>query len=192
MKTSDLITLDVVRAGTGCNAARAAIWLQPLRETCTLFQIDASQRIAMFLAQIGHESGGLRYVREIWGPTSAQARYEGRKDLGNTQAGDGKRYMGRGLIQMTGRSNYGQVRDGLRKLMANVPDFAADPAVLEQAPWAALSAGWFWDSRKLNVHADQNEFTAVTRKINGGLNGLDDRQRLLAGAEKALGVVWTS
>ncbi|GGX11056.1 glycoside hydrolase [Pigmentiphaga litoralis] len=192
MKMSDLITLEVLRAGTGCNAERAAAWLQPLRDTCTLFGIDTPPRVAPFVAQLGHESGGLRYVREIWGPTPAQVRYEGRKDLGNTQPGDGKRYMGRGLIQMTGRSNYGQVRDELRKIMANVPDFAADPVALEQAPWAALSAGWFWDSRKLNALADQNEFITITRRINGGLNGLADRQRLLADAQKALGVVWTS
>jgi putative chitinase len=186
------ITPAILQAGTGCTNERAVAWQSAIQETCVRFDINTAARIAMFLAQIGHESGGLRYVREIWGPTPAQIRYEGRKDLGNTQAGDGKRYMGRGLIQTTGRDNYGRVRDGLRKVVPGVPDFVADPVALEQSPWAALSAGWYWQSRNLNVPADQNDITTVTRKINGGLNGLDDRQRLLSSATKALGVVWTT
>ena len=70
------------------------------------FQIIGIKRVAAFIAQIGHESGQLVYAREIWGPTPAQAKYEGRKDLGNTVPGDGFKYRGRGLIQITGRANY--------------------------------------------------------------------------------------
>lgn len=184
------LTTEIIRAGTGCTAARAANWLGPIQQTCERFDIDTPQRVAAFLAQVGHESGGLQFVREIWGPTQAQARYEGRKDLGNVQPGDGKRFMGRGIIQITGRSNYAQVRDGLRKVVDGVPDFIAEPVQLEMLPWAALSAGWFWDSRRLNAYADSGDFITMTKRINGGLNGIEDRQRLLAAACKALGVTW--
>lgn len=186
------ITPAIVQASTGCTPARAVTWAGPLQQTCERFDIDASQRIAWFLAQIGHESGGLQFVREIWGPTGAQARYEGRADLGNTQPGDGKRYMGRGLIQITGRSNYAQVRDGLRKVVDGVPDFIEVPIELERLPWAALSAGWYWKSRNLNVFADSGDFITLTKRINGGLNGIEDRQRLRAAAERALEVTWDS
>lgn len=186
------LTTEILRAATGCTAARAATWLGPLQQTCERFDIDTPQRVAGFLPQLGHESGGLQFVREIWGPTAAQARYEGRKDLGNVQPGDGKKYMGRGLIQITGRSNYAQVRDGLQKVIDGVPDFIEVPAELERIPWAALSAGWFWQSRRLNQYADSGDFITMTKRINGGLNGLEDRQRLLAGAVRALGIKWPS
>ena len=129
--------------------------------------------LAQFLAQVMHESGGLRYVREIWGPTKAQKGYEGRKDLGNTMAGDGKRYKGRGLIQITGRNNYRSCSIALY----GAPDvLLGKPEMLESVIPACRSAGWFWQSSKLNALADENDFTRITLRINGGQNGAADRQ----------------
>lgn len=108
------MTLDLLRAAVGCSAALAERYAAPLADACRVFGIDTPQRQAAFLAQIAHESGSFRYVREIWGPTAAQQRYEGRADLGNTEPGDGKRYLGRGLIQLTGRANARQARDALQ------------------------------------------------------------------------------
>lgn len=144
------------------------------------YEINTAERIAAFLAQVGHESGRLLYAREIWGPTAAQQRYEGRSDLGNIQRGDGKRYMGRGLIQITGRANYQQVSDALGV------DFVSNPELLESTLYASLSAGWYWDSRRLNRWADSGDFERITRRINGGVNGLEDRYALLEAAREAV------
>lgn len=151
-----------------------------------IFAIDSPQRIAAFLAQIAHESGRLVYVRELWGPTPAQLRYEGRADLGNTQTGDGFRYRGRGLIQTTGRANYAATRDGLVQFVPLVPDFEATPEMLEAPKWAALSAGWFWYAHGLNDLADGDQFMTITRRINGGTNGYADRVALWDGAKAVL------
>ena len=151
------ITADTLRATMGCSTLRAANWAPYIQRACEIFAINTPARLAAFLAQIGHESGRLVYSREIWGPTHAQARYEGRADLGNTRSGDGKWYMGRGLIQTTGRANYCATRDGLRQHLPNVPDFEADPTALELPEWAALSAAWYWHSRGLNALADAGD-----------------------------------
>lgn len=186
------LTIKQTQAGTGCTTARAGAWQPYLNPACALFAINTPMRLAAFLAQIGHESGYLVYVREIWGPTAAQARYEGRKDLGNVQAGDGKRFMGRGLIQTTGRANYCATRDGLRQLaqpsasMTHVPDFEAAPELLERPVWAALSAAWYWHSRNLNALADAGEFRKICIAVNGGLNGFPDRLALYEAGKKAL------
>lgn len=167
----------MLAAAVGCTPVLAARYAPHLAECCEMFGITGQVRLAAFLAQIGHESGSLRHVREIWGPTPAQARYEGRVDLGNTQPGDGSRFRGRGLIQTTGRSNYQRVRDRLRaRLGPAVPDFEAEPEALEEPRWAALSAGDYWDMRRLNAVADSGDFVRLTRLINGGTNGLADRQ----------------
>ena len=186
------LTAEQIQAGTGAPAARAAVWLEPLKLACTFFDIDSPRRLAAFLAQIGHESGRLLYVREIWGPTAAQERYEGRADLGNMQPGDGRRYMGRGLIQTTGRANYRATRDGLRQLpqLGDVPDFEAMPELLELPHWAALSAAWYWHSRKLNVLADAGDFRAITLRINGGYNGYEYRVKFYEAGKKAF-EFWT-
>jgi putative chitinase len=163
-------------ACTGSTLIRAATfesWLTLAMET---YGIDTPVRQAHFLAQIGHESGGLRYTTEIWGPTPAQSRYEGRLDLGNTRPGDGSRFRGHGLIQTTGRSNHAKTRDRLRKLFEKVPDFEAFPVSLAEPQWAALSAGDYWDMRDINVAADSGSIERVTRLINGGTNGLADRK----------------
>lgn len=180
------LTVEQIQAGTGATLARAQVWQPHLHLACALFSIDSPQRLAAFLAQIGHESGRLLYVREIWGPTLAQKRYEGRRDLGNVQVGDGKRYMGRGLIQTTGRTNYCATRDGLRGFIQEVPDFEASPELLEHPDMAALSAAWYWHSRGLNALADTGDFRGITLKINGGLNGLADRQALYEAGKRAL------
>lgn len=144
------------------------------------YQILGVRRIAAFIAQVGHESGQLRYVRELWGPTPLQSRYEGRADLGNTEPGDGFRFRGRGLIQVTGRANYAACGEALNLDLIN------NPQLLEQPEWAANSAAWFWSIRGLNALADVGAFDKITRRINGGQSGAADRQALY---ERAFGVL---
>ena len=119
-------------------------------------------------------------MKEIWGPTKAQARYEGRADLGNTQPGDGSKFRGRGLIQITGRSNYKTCGEALGL------DLITQPELLEKPQHACMSAVWFWATRGLNTLADEGKFDTITSRINGGLNGLADRQALYARALKVL------
>lgn len=151
--------------------ARAQKWADALTAAMAGGQINTRLRIAAFLSQIGHESGSLFYVKELGGP-SYFAKYDGRKDLGNTQPGDGAKFCGRGLIQVTGRANYGRASQAL---------FGDDrllktPELLEQPEWAAKSAVWYWTTRNLNALADADRFTDITRAINGGTNGLEDRK----------------
>jgi putative chitinase len=162
--------------------ARAMAWAVPITEAMDEFGIDTPERQAAFLAQIGHESGRMRYTREIWGPTSAQVRYEGRADLGNIQPGDGKKFMGRGLIQITGRANYNECGIALGLPLCEQTE------LLEQPTHAARSAAWFWKSRNLNRFADSGDFVALTRRVNGGTNGLADREKLWIAAKDVLGV----
>jgi putative chitinase len=143
-------------------------FLDPINKTLEEFEINTPQRIRMFLAQIGHESGQLRYRKEL---ASGEA-YEGRKDLGNTKPGDGVRYKGRGLIQITGRNNY-----GLASLALGLP-LLEKPELLEEDLNACRSAGWFWYKSNLNALADMGKFETITRRINGGLNGYSDRYKL--------------
>lgn len=159
---------------------RAGVFLLGLNAAMSQYAIDTPHRIAAFIAQIGHESGQLVHVREIWGPTAQQAGYEGRADLGNTVKGDGFRYRGRGLIQITGRANYTACGEALGLDLVNHPDF------LELPQHAAMSAAWFWSTRGLNALADRGEFVKITRRINGGLTGQDDRQALYDRALKVL------
>jgi putative chitinase len=139
-----------------------------------------AKRVAAFIAQIGHESGQLVYLREIWGPTSAQKGYEGRADLGNTVTGDGFKYRGRGLIQVTGRANYAACGEALGLDLINHPE------LLEQPQHACMSAAWFWATHGLNTLADADKFETITRRINGGLNGQADRLNLWAKASAVL------
>ena len=157
----------------------------PIAACCTRFGIDTPLRQAHFLAQIGHESGQLRFQQEIWGPTAAQKRYEGRADLGNLQAGDGKRFMGRGLIQLTGRSNYGRYG----RAIGREQEILASPEIVASDLDLCVGvAGWYWTQRGINALADHDDVTAVTRAINGGLNGIADRRALLARAKAAYGL----
>lgn len=158
-------------ACTGClRLALAESWLAPIEAAMVAYGINTPARQAAFLAQIGHESGGLRYARELWGPTSVQLRYEGRADLGNTQPGDGSKFRGHGLIQITGRANHARVRDRLRAKFPGrgVPDFEGVPDALAMPEWAALSAADFWDDHGLNKWADAGDFDGVSDIINRG------------------------
>lgn len=160
----------VPRASPG----RMAIFVEPLNATIEEFGI---QHVSEFLAQIAHESGGFVYLREIWGPTPQQVKYEGRVDLGNTQPGDGLRFKGRGLIQITGRLNYAACAAAL-----NLP-LLEQPELLEHPEDACRSAGWFWSTHG----CDQiDDFEQLTRRINGGVNGLADRYAYLGRAREAL------
>lgn len=182
-----MITADQLASATGATLPRARNWIDAVAAALGVFAITSPARQAAFLAQIGHESGRLVYVREIWGPTPAQLRYEGRKDLGNLRPGDGRRFMGRGLIQITGRSNYTALRDGLRNYLPSIPDFEASPELVELPRWAAYSAGWFWATHGCNEMADANSFMQITRRINGGTNGYEDRLALWESGKTALG-----
>ena len=146
------------------------------------FEINTPCRQAAFLAQVGHESCSLLFVREIWNPVQvpAQAGYEGRADLGNTEPGDGVRFLGRGPIQITGRANYQACGIALGL------DLLSHPEWLEIPEHGASSAAWFWQSRALNQLADRGRFHSITRAINGGTNGEKDRDRRFALASKAL------
>lgn len=165
---------------TGARIDRAAEWLPSIVDAMAEFQIDNKARQAAFLAQIGHETGGLHWTVEIWEPTDAQKRYEGRKDLGNTQIGDGYRFRGRGLIQVTGRANYQAVGDALGV------DLLKEPERLGTPPLAARSAGRYWQSNQLNEVADAGNFRLLTRRINGGYNGYAERVKLWTVAKEVL------
>jgi putative chitinase len=155
---------------------RIAAFFAPLVAAMQEFEINTSARQAAFLAQVGHESGQLRYVREL----ASGVAYEGRADLGNTQPGDGRRYKGRGLIQITGRKNYEACGEALGL------DLIGQPELLEQPVNACRSAGWFWQAHGLNELADAGDQVRVTRHVNGGVNGLADRLALYEKAKEVL------
>ena len=170
------VTLAQLQAIMPLAGARAASFLAPLNAAMLEFGITTPARQASFLSQVGHESGQLRYVREL---ASGQA-YEGRVDLGNTQRGDGVRFRGRGLLQVTGRTNYAACGKELGL------DLLAQPELIEQTVNACRSAGWFWQTRGLNALADAGDQERVTRRINGGVNGLAERLALYREARKVL------
>jgi len=143
-------------------------------------QIDTPQREAMFIAQAAHETESFRCLEEL---ESGQA-YENRADLGNTQPGDGVKYKGRGVFQITGRFNYARCSQAL----FGSDTLILDPAKLAEPATAADSAGWFWDWRGLAKAADAGDVLAATKKINGGTNGLAERLALYKRACYALGV----
>jgi putative chitinase len=184
-------------------------WLDPLNETFDKYQINTPQRQACFLGQTLHESGNFKFTREnlnysakalmaTW-PSRfpsldvatqyerqpekiANKVYSGR--MGNTEEGDGARYIGRGLIQLTGKENYENCGNSIGA------DLVGNPTLLEEPRYAVLSAGWFWNKKGLNALADEgttNSFEVMTKRINGGLLGLDDRKAKMNEALKALG-----
>jgi putative chitinase len=152
-------------------------------------QITTRLRAAHFLAQIAHESDRFCAVTEY----ASGAAYEGRADLGNTEPGDGVRFKGRGLIQVTGRANYAEFQASAawhaEMMGVPAPNFLARPHLVAKFPWAGLCASWFWVRRNLNDPADQDNLIVVTRRINGGRNGLDDRADLLGDAKAALAAI---
>ena len=137
------------------------------------YHINTPLRLAHFLAQIDNESGGFKYLSELGGKSYFD-KYEWRKDLGNTQKGDGFRFRGRGYIQVTGRYNY------LTLSKDTGIDFVNNPDLLATEVNAIVSACWFWSKRKLNALADKDDLVGITRRVNGGLNGLEDRRKKLA------------
>lgn len=171
-----MITLPQLLSIMPAAKQRAANFVAPLNAAMLEFRINTPARQASFLSQIGHESGQLRYTAEI---ASGEA-YEGRKGLGNTQPGDGVRFKGRGLIQITGRANYTAC------MLALDIDCVEHPELLESPINACRSAAWFWASHGLNELADSENQIAVTRRINGGTNGLADRLALFEVAKKVL------
>lgn len=167
-------------AATGARIDRAQTFLPFLEDAMHEFQINTPARQAAFLAQVGHESGGLHWLVEIWGPTPTQARYETRYDLGNVAPGDGFKYRGRGLIQLTGRGNYQKCGDALGV------DLVSDPEKLGEPGLASRSAAWFWKEHGCNELADAGEFEAITRRINGGLTGYPERLALWEAAKAVI------
>lgn len=145
------------------------------------YQINTPLRIAHFMTQLDHESGGFKYTKEL-GNNAYFDKYEGRKDLGNTQKGDGARFKGRGFIQVTGRANYTVLSKDTRI------DFLNNPELLEQEANAMLSACWFWSKKELNAFADKDDFLTITKRINGGTNHLERRRELLNRYKKIFGI----
>lgn len=167
------------------NASRTAGVFVPLLNTAMVrYQIITTMRIAAFIAQIGHESGQLRYLREQ-GSDQYLSQYDTgplAKRLGNTLEadGDGQKYRGRGLIQITGRANYLLCGEALALDLINQPE------LLEKPQYACMSAAWYWATNGLNTLADAGQFKKITQHINGGQNGATDRQALYARALKVL------
>lgn len=148
--------------------AKAQLFIEPLNAAMAEFRIHSKLRVCSFLSTIGHESGQFRYVREL---ASGKA-YEGRLDLGNSQPGDGVRFKGRGLIQITGRENY------VACMLALDIDCVNHPELLEIPINAVRSAAWWWNAHGCNQLADSGDQVAVCRRVNGGKNGLADRLEL--------------
>jgi putative chitinase len=170
-------------------AARRARFLPFLQAAMTEFAIDRPAREAAFVAQLAHESGQFQFMEEIWGPTDQQRRYEPPGELatrlGNIEPGDGKRYKGRGPIQITGRANYERFGGLLNVDLVSEPERAAVPDV------AFRIAGLFWMKKGLNELADRatsDAYREITRRINGGFNGLKDRERFYEAGRLVLGV----
>lgn len=190
----------------GVTAGQASNWLPYLTETCERFQILGQLRQAAFLAQLSHESGrftileenlrysasGLRVIFPKYFPTDEAAQafakrpeaianrvYSNRMGNGDEASGDGWRYRGRGLIQLTGRHNYRAAGAGLGSA------FEAEPDLVSQMHWAALTAGWFWDQKELNQLADIGDMATISKRINGGTIGLENRLKLYKQALEA-------
>lgn len=171
-------------------AAKRTTYFPFLTAAVAEFGIDQPARTAAFLSQLAHESAQFKFMEEIWGPTAAQRRYEPpdrlATNLGNTEPGDGFRFKGRGPIQVTGRANYRRFGDLLGLDLVATPAQAASPEV------AFRIAALFWSKKGLNELADRvtsEAFREITRRINGGFNGLAERQRFYETAKATLGVV---
>jgi putative chitinase len=165
---------------SGANAQRQNAIItavgEVLAKTLQAYAIDTRLRIAHFLAQTCHESAGFRTTEEF---ASGQA-YENRKDLGNDQAGDGPRYKGRGLLQLTGRANYRDLGKTLKVELEEHPELAAEPVL------SLTIACEFWKKKRINAACDADDVVRVTKLINGGTNGLDDRRSLTSKAKTAI------
>lgn len=181
-------------------------WLQPLEETFAKYDISTPKRQAAFIGQSAHESANFKVLQEnlnysaeglmkTWPsrfPTKEIADqyarqpskiagkvYNGR--MGNTNEEEAAKYLGRGLIQLTGKENYAHCGNSIGVDLIGNPDLLTDPQ------YAALSAGWFWNKKGLNSLADAGDIDTMTKRINGGTHGLDDRKAKIAKAEQVLG-----
>jgi putative chitinase len=191
-----MITEVLLVESQTCTPALAEKWAIPLQFVCDKFEINTPERIAGFLAQVGHESGGLRFTVEnlnyradaltrVW-PSRfppgvaesyamqperiANRAYADRMGNGNEASGEGWAYRGRGLIQLTGKDAYAAFS------LAADNNALLEPDLVAEVELAALSAGWFWSSNGLNALADNKDIVGMTVRVNGGTNGLDDRQ----------------
>lgn len=179
--TSTLLLLtahQILSIASEASPSRINTLVPFLNRTMIEFNVSTPLRQAHFLAQVAHESDRFNALEEY----ASGKDYEGREDLGNTQDGDGVRFKGRGLIQVTGRTNYGTCGRALGVDLINSPTRLSDPDL------ASRSAGWFWATNQLNGDADNDDVRTVTRVINGGYNGLDDRIALLQAAKQVLKV----
>ncbi len=175
-------TLRALFSALGANPTRAGeLGLAANVHFRTYGILDSDDRLAHFLAQVAHESGGFKYMEEIWGPTPAQKGYEGRKDLGNVVTGDGLLFKGRGPLQLTGRANYRDYGRFLGVDFMNHPEIVAFPSI---GLWVACE---FWKRNFLAPLADKNDIEGIAKRINGGLNGLDDRKAWLGRIRKVMG-----
>lgn len=152
------ITLTQLQQIMPQSGGRASRFLNPLNTAMNEFGIDTKLRIAAFLASVAHESGQLVYMQEL----ASGSVYEGRKDLGNVNKGDGMRYKGRGPIQITGRWNYAQCGKALNLPLVDSPELLIIPEN------GCRSAGWFWKVNNLNKWADAGDFDGVSDVINRG------------------------
>lgn len=152
----------------------AAVIADGLADAFQRYKITTPRRASMAVAQWAHESDGFATSREY----ASGADYEGRRDLGNTQPGDGTRFRGRGRIMVTGRTNYEAVAKAFGI------DCVGRPELLEKSPYSELVSGWWWDAHDCNGFCDRDDFVGLTRRINGGVNGLDDRQSYYARARE--------
>lgn len=183
-------------------------WYQALQQCLPDYDINTPQRIAAFLAQCAHESGGFKFLKEnlnyqasslmrVWPrcfPDMATAQayahnqekianraYANRMGNGDEASGDGWRFCGRGLIQLTGKTNYQAFADSIETALEDVP------AYLATFEGAVQSACWFWENNNLNQYADSGDITTMTKRINGGTLGLEDRQKHYQHALQVLG-----
>lgn len=171
-----MITPELLRQIMPQAGARADVFAPHLETARVKWIGDDPLVVAHWLAQLAHESGQLRYTREI----ASGAAYEGRRDLGNTEPGDGVRFRGRGLIQLTGRANYSRYQDATGNLVVSMPE------MLERPDLAADVSGWFWSDRKISsLVPTPDPVLAITRRINGGTNHLTERRQFFAAAQRA-------
>lgn len=165
---------------------RLNLYLPHLQQAMSEFKINTPARQAAFLAQIAYESRELKFMEEIWGPTASQSNYEPPSDLatryGNTQPGDGKRFKGRGALQLTGRAKYQEYGQLLGVDLVNNPELATIPELNFRI------TGAYWQKNNLNELADQQDFVAITKRINGGTNSLANREKYYNIAKQVLGV----
>lgn len=177
-----LTVSDIMRMMPSAQQKRVNEFILAINDTLQKYEINTPLRIAHFIAQIGHESLSLIYTEEI----ANGFAYENRRDLGNVFSGDGRRFKGRGVIQITGRANYKAYSDYLASRGGTI-DFCATPLSLANLPYCIDSAGWFWTAKmNLNKYADKDDLNAITKRINGGTNGILDRKKRLDLAKSVL------